>query len=724
MIKQTKMQRWFPSLIAAVALAGSAALCQAQSPIVYNFTSDLQGWFANEPATVLPATYTWNPTGSSTGGGCMEIQFAGVTNGDAEMDPRVALAAPLNQAQYLSVTVHMMVDSSSGYANPAPPNTYGNLQVAFSDGSSWDSMWYGALDYPGANSWVTYTFIIQNPYKTGEQYLQLQLQGGSGYTGPVTVYIDNITINPLPNPWVATAFQDSSFGGITPDTSEDAPYYNPTTGAGPTTLTPQGSWAIQIADPGGYSGWNQLQPSSAFDATRFQWVGFDVYLDSTSVAPYGGAQLLFFTDGWAANQWIGSVSFNASMIGKWTHFDFPCAVSGITACPAMVFQGTPGSDTGTGQANFHIDNIVFWNPVTIPSIISLTPGSPGGLQISLDADGTNNPNDQDGITSPSADNADMDFFWINQTPATYSFTLTNFPAPATPFTSTPTAPASVGAGFDAHVYLCNGDSIQAYSSDFGYNQTYSGAPYNVLDYLGLHVENAAVTNAVTYTTNNSVITTNNSYSLVSGVVAIIDWKTNAPNANATNQIVFNFPNMANANGTWTLNFTDNTHGNLVAADQSVNSFTLPDFSSDPNYTANFSPATSMVQFGVFKNGNNANNNLSTTFSHVSVSDANGTIYNDSFNGTNLTSEYAWQVAEYYQDAADRAIWIPQNTAWWVKWNATVAGWSVQSTSNLLGDWSNGGVTYTFADSTGTNTLGAVPAASLPAGNAGFFRLTK
>jgi hypothetical protein len=34
------------------------------------------------------------------------------------------------------------------------------------------------------------------------------------------------------------------------------------------------------------------------------------------------------------------------------------------------------------------------------------------------------------------------------------------------------------------------------------------------------------------------------------------------------------------------------------------------------------------------------------------------------------------------------------------------------------------VTNSYVDGTGTNTLGAIPAASLPAGNAGFFQLTK
>jgi hypothetical protein len=49
---------------------------------------------------------------------------------------------------------------------------------------------------------------------------------------------------------------------------------------------------------------------------------------------------------------------------------------------------------------------------------------------------------------------------------------------------------------------------------------------------------------------------------------------------------------------------------------------------------------------------------------------------------------------------------------------------VLSTGNLKGSWSSAGVSYSYADATGTNTLGAIPAASLPAGNAGFFELMK
>src|SRR6185312_502245 len=123
-----------------------------------------------------------------------------------------------------------------------------------------------------------------------------------------------------------------------------------------------------ISNPGSYGSWNQFDfPNQfTFDATKYQYVGFDVYVDGTSGTTYGGMQVIFFKNNYAGSPntfAIGPVPFNASMVGKWTHFDFPCSSSGITACPSIVFQGTPGSDGGTDTTTFHVDNIQLWNPV-------------------------------------------------------------------------------------------------------------------------------------------------------------------------------------------------------------------------------------------------------------------------------------------------------------------------------------------------------------------------
>ena len=690
MTKKTKMPRWVSSLLAGVTLVALAGVCQAQT-ILYDFNSGLPAAFYDGVNPAGTEVFSNNPTAGPDGSGCLVGTFDGVTT--TEIDP--AFNVTFNTSGYLQVELDLKIDPGSGTTGNAGSGGNGNLQVSLRDASySWNGLWYGAIFPPADTSWVHYTFIIpHSALNLNIAHVQIQLQGSAGYSAPVAVYIDNVQITELPNPWVFTAFT-STLQGITPDPADDAPFYSPVDGSGPTSFTPAGSWGITIANPGGYSGWNQYggSPGLTLDLTRYQYIGFDVKVDSSSGTSYGGTQLIPFDSGWSVKPALGAVSFNSSMVGTWTHFNFPSAASGNSQCPALVFQGTPGSDGGTNTTTFHIDNIVFWNPVTKPTITAFTRGTAGGLQISVDADGTNNINDQEGICAPRADCDQTNFFWVNQFPASYSMTLTNFPSP------------TVAPSFDAHIYVVNGDTFATATppQDFHYNQTYSGVNWNAGDMIALDVQNA---------TNGGV-----------GVVASFSWKTNLWNSNPSNYnvSVFPFPSMANANGTWTLGFNNNTDGYILAPDNSSNSITLPDFSS----VGNFTPATSMVAIGVWKAGialTTVNNNQGVTFTHVGVKNTLVN-YDESFPGPGLTGDIAWQNAAYYIDAADRAIWIPSGTAWWLKWDTTASGWGVQSAPDLT-TWGSAGVTYTYVDSTGTNTLGAVPAAGLPEG-ADFFRLTK
>jgi len=692
MTKRKTASKWIPSLVTAIAFASMASFCHAQSTIVLsNDSSQSPAFYDGGPAG---ATYTWQATDGPNGGGCIKGVITDVTV--HEFDP--AWNVTFSSSQYYQATVQLKVDPASGVAGSAP-NGYGNIQLSFRDANySWNGVGYHTIYGPAANDWVTYVFSV--PGGINVAHLQLQLQSGADWTGPITIYIGNVTIAPVPNPQILAAFTNdtvttgwNNYGlAASYDPNIDAPYVNPVNNSAPVSLTPAGSIQFSPTSPSYQGG----QLNFGFNPSQYQSVGLDVYYDGPTTpgsTNYGGFQMAIADNNAADNYaWlnVGGASFNASMIGKWTHFNFPCAASGSVSANGFAFQSTPGNNPNgaTDAFTFHVDNIQVWNPVFLPSITSITKGTAGGIQMTLDGNGTANIYDQEGISSPSTNNSSVDYFWINQTPATYAFTLTNFPSPAS-------APQ-----FDAHIYLDNGDSISAFNNAYSYNQTYSGSPYNMVDYLGLHVQNG---------TNG-------------GVVAMIDWKTNAPNSNATNTITFNYTSMASANGTWMLTFSDNTHGSVIANDGSVSNFTLPDFSADPNYTGNFTPATSMVQFGVFKNGNTNNNNRSFTLASVGVTNASTTLA-DNFSGPGLTANNNWQVAEYYQFAANRAIWQPSGTAYWLTWNTASGGWGVQSSSNIL-NWASAGVTYTYHDSTGTNTLGAVPATNLPTGNMGFFRLVK
>src|ERR1039457_1981609 len=155
----SKLTRWIYPTITTLALAGFASLCQAQSPIILsNDTSQSSAFYDGGPAG---ATYTWLPTGGPNGGGSIQAVIDGVAT--TEIDP--AFNVSFNGAQYLSVSVQMMVDPNSGTTGAGGSGGYGNLQVALRDSSfSWNGMWHGAIYPPAANGWVTYTFVIPQPY--------------------------------------------------------------------------------------------------------------------------------------------------------------------------------------------------------------------------------------------------------------------------------------------------------------------------------------------------------------------------------------------------------------------------------------------------------------------------------------------------------------------------------------------------------------------------------
>jgi hypothetical protein len=689
MTKTKMMQHWNLSLMTAVALAASAGLCRAQSLITYDFASDLQGWHGNEPEG-MAADYSWNATGGSAGGGCMQITFDGTTT--TEMDPLVTLPAPLNQAQYLSVSIHMKVDAASGTTGNFGSGGYGNLQAIFRDaGYSWDSMWYGAVFPPAANDWVTYTFVIPQPYKSAEQYLQFQFQGnaGTGYSAPVTVYIDNITITPVPNPWVIDAFTSDTSSGYTEEnwtgiaetsswnTSEDA-------GGG---FNPPGALQMDIGFPVAdqWAAWGQswVSRAQAMDPTRYTYFECDVKVDAANSTPFSDGSYGALTIGVRGSGYAGPFNCSPSGIAldssftSWRHLKLllptTATDSSLTNSPAYDIEV---SGNYMGPVRLYFDNIQLTKPVTRPTLAGLKPGSPGGVRISVD--GAGDQFDREALCVPAA--STTGYTWPYQTPAVYAMTLTNFPSPAT-------AP-----NFESHIFIVNESTIP---SDNVWNETYGGCDWNASDLAILRVANG---------TNG-------------GVVVNFEWKVNSPASNPTNIISARLPNLASANGTWLLNFSDDTTVNITGPGGVVTNFTLP---ADivPNFA---SPANSFVQFGVFKNDNGntgVNNFQSVIFTHVLVSNSvYGTLLEDSFGGPGLTANNNWRIT-----SGAAVNWIPQGTAWWLQWGLPANGYTVQSTADLSGQWNDAGVTYIYTDATGTNAVAAVPASSLPVGNAAFFRL--
>ncbi len=99
------MQQWMPKALVGLALAASTSLAVA-ADIVYNFNSDVQGWYAADGHGKV----VWDNTHGRGTNGCLKCTIVAGT--DTEVDPRVDVA--FDTTGYFCVEFDMMVDPASG----------------------------------------------------------------------------------------------------------------------------------------------------------------------------------------------------------------------------------------------------------------------------------------------------------------------------------------------------------------------------------------------------------------------------------------------------------------------------------------------------------------------------------------------------------------------------------------------------------------------------------
>jgi hypothetical protein len=310
----------------------------------------------------------------------------------------------------------------------------------------------------------------------------------------------------------------------------------------------------------------------------------------------------------------------------------------------------------------------------------------GASGVEIIMDGTGDQWQRNAISTPSGGGP---YLWTSQGsyPVSYSCTITNFPDIATHL------------GFEAHMYLVNGDTA-------GSGTDVSGSPdWGAPDLLIFRIENHVST---VLTTNGTTITTNSTYN----AMAQIQWKTNYPDANATNVPVVVYP--PSALGTWTVTFTDPTNGSLSGPGITATNFTLP---ADAVLN-NFSPATSFLQFGMFKaDGPNDghNNGAHGTYSRVQFTGAQANSFDDNFSGATLTNKYAWRKTD-----ANYVQYIAPGTAWIVDWSLPANQFTPETAATVKGPWSPAVFTSTYRGPTAMHGLISKTEMS----SAGFFRLIK
>jgi hypothetical protein len=440
----------------------------------------------------------------------------------------------------------------------------------------------------------------------------------------------------------------------------------------------------------------ERQMGTTIDLTKYTRLHFSVKVDPSSsrlsgwgAGAFGNMRPHIRTADWGndknlgsdggGSQWLGT-----DVYGQWVDYAYNIdqTLDNLATRQAMgvwgfdIWSGWGSCAEPVGHTNtvtFWIDNIWFEAETNSapppPPTMALSKAGPPGVQITMD--------DKASQWQRQAISTPLDggpYLWTSQGsyPVTYSFTIVDFPD------------AVQHPGFEAHMYLVNGDT--------GSGSQVSGSPdWDVPDIFILRVENTAA----------------------GGATAQIQWKTNYPSANATNiPVVVDATSVV---GTWSVTFTDSTHGSLAGPGITATNFTLP----EDAVLNNFSPAASYLQFGVFKNdgaNDGHNNNASGTISHVKFTGA-AAAFEDDFNGATLTNKYAWR-----KTSESSVQHIPPGTAWIVDWTVPASGFNALVAPAIAGPWTPATLTRTYQSAGAMH--GIVAQSALPAGNAAFFQLVK
>lgn len=383
------------------------------------------------------------------------------------------------------------------------------------------------------------------------------------------------------------------------------------------------------------------------------------------------------------SQWVG-----ANAYGAWQ--DYTMTIDQTAGLGTKVAAKILGMDIWSGWGTCatpigHTNTVTFWidniwfeknlNPYVPPPTNNLRKAGPSGVEISM----TDNANQwqRDAISSP----AGTGVLWAEAggAPVTYSFTIAAFPDPI------------AHEGFEAHLFLVNGDTVSAG------DQTYGGCDWNSRDIAVVSISS---------NTNGG-----GSY------FCQFQWKTNLPNSNPPDDALHRPGSLTSSNilGTWSVTFTDNTNVTMSGPGGISTNFTIP----DEAVLNNFSPATSFLQYGFHKNDNENdghNNGVSGTFSRVQKT-GGSFVYDDLFNGTSLTSNYPWR-----RTSANAVQHVAPGTAWFLEWTLPAAGFTPESAPAVTGPWNFANITNIW-DGSGKRH-GAVLSSVLPGVNQNYFRLIK
>ena len=375
--------------------------------------------------------------------------------------------------------------------------------------------------------------------------------------------------------------------------------------------------------------------------------------------------------GYGQDYYPGVAVIPQSMSNQWVHVKLNLntsdpALTDIADVLVHIYgpfgNGGTNADDLIGQVMFWVDNIKFKAPLALPLIpppsLKITPATAGTARFFAVAPQYTR------VILASTDTAQSWIGSISDTgdptapfasPVSYSFTLSHI---------------ATQPGVQTGIWLVQNDTGT-------YNgQDYSGPTELWLEILG----NGA-----------------------NGVIGNVAWKANDPGANPTNTVL-NFTNRVGV-GTWTLTFTGETNGTLMAPGwTTASNFTIP----DPTVATDFANPLTAV-FGMQDN-NGAAVGAWDDFTRISVTNVSGVNELDVFSldtALDLTNLWTGRYntgtpTGYYQitnaaanggagftsaypvNLATPIVLVTTNTPFWITWNVTTNGYGLaESTTGTL-----------------------------------------
>jgi hypothetical protein len=670
---KVKFHTRLPSAMAGFVLAASGLISYGSTIVLNTFdnSGDLGSWQANN--TTLQWLGTQDAGGTATPGAMMVAYTNSGNPGWQSPQPQRNLGAQaFSTSNYWSVSFDFKIDPNSSPGADAP---FGHVQIIPVD-NNWT--WLPGIGWTAITddftNWQHLEFGFAPPY--GPLNALVVQVGDNGFTGDVIFYVDNLKVNPIPSTLFVNQFTNanettgwSSANWAAPGSVE----WVSTPDAG--GATPPGSIKLNCNFNNVPNNYQQCVFSRAWggDSTRFTYLDLDVKLDPSSSTMVNGNTYGHFEvilqDNFNPWTWHTVGAFDLTSANTaWTHVSYPVGGLGLTNVGNLILKlgGGWAQDGFTNSVFLYVDNIKLWTPQTPPTIASLKPSGPGGLQIVCTAP-TDDWQRQNIVTPAETRN----YSWASVfQPVTYAFTIASFPDPI------------AHPGFEAHAYLVNYDTLPGPNFD----ETYPGVDWNAADLVDVKFQN-----------NGG-----------GGVDFSFNFKTNLPGANVNNTVAVIHD--TSPLGRWAVTFNNATTVTLTTPSGGNTNFTIA-----PE-VANAFAAQMTLHFGTFKN-QIRNNGVSATFSHIEVTGVPNPI-DETFPGPGLNPDPA---NPFWRLAADPAgiVWTPAGTAWWLTWTIPDTGFGVQTSLSVNGPWSD--LVPPYVSNGADNRSAAIPG---PAGNIGFFRLIK